>query len=134
MKKPRASATQTDTAHGPTSPGLFAALRDLLLPYKDHLVVVHDDDAHFYANGMHAAANGKAQFFAAVKMSGSRCAFHFMPVYDFPELLVAISPLLKKHMHGKSCFNMTVNDPVLLDELRLLVAQGVHRYRAAGKL
>ena len=113
---------------------MFVALRDLLLAHKDALVVVHDTDAHFYANCRDADSKGKAQFFGAVKVSARKHAFHFMPVYDFPELLLGLSPALKKHMQGKSCFNFEVMDPALLQELQKLIEQGVRRYKAAGKL
>lgn len=116
------------------APALFGALRDLLHRYQHKLSVVHDDDGHFYANSLKVDAKGKAQFFGAVKVSGRRHAFHFMPVYDFPELLAGMSPALKKHMQGKSCFNFDAWDPALLQELQRVVEQGVSRYEAVGKL
>ena len=116
------------------SPNLFVALRDLLLPYQADLLVVHDDGDHFYANCRNVDAKGKAQFFGAVKVSGRRHSFHFMPIYTFPDLLAGISPALKKHMQGKSCFNFDAWDPALLHELQMLIEQGVSRYRVAGKL
>lgn len=113
---------------------MFAALRDLLLTHKDALAVAHDTDTHFYANCRDAGSRGKAQFFGAVKVSARKHAFHFMPVYDFPELVLGLSPALKKRMQGKSCFNFEVLDPTLLQELQQLIEQGVSRYKAAGKL
>lgn len=128
----------TATAHtrsaSQASSDLFVALRDLLLRYSSKLSVVHDDEGHFYANGQNSDAKGRAQFFGAVKISGRKHSFHFMPVYDFPELLAGISPALKKRMQGKSCFNFEALDPALLHELDALVAQGVSRYEAVGKL
>lgn len=112
----------------------FTALRELLVPYRNKLQVVHDDPGHFYANCAQSDSKGKAQFFGAVKASGKKHLLHFMPVYDFPELLDGISPALKKRMQGKSCFNFDTLDPVLHDELKGLIKQGVERYRSAGKL
>ncbi|MEG0191542.1 MAG: hypothetical protein RR831_02335 [Stenotrophomonas sp.] len=134
MKNPRAPTTPPNRAVDDPSSTLFVALRDLLFPYKAALVVVHDDHDHFYANCRNVDAKGKAQFFAAVKVSGRRHSFHFMPIYTFPELLAGISPGLKKRMQGKSCFNFDARDPALLRELQLLVDQGVLRYRVAGKM
>jgi len=134
MKNPRLPASQPNRALDGPSPDLFVALRDLLLTYKADLLVVHDDAGHFYANCRNADAKGKAQFFGAVKASGRRHSFHFMPVYTFPELLAGISPALKKHMQGKSCFNFDAWDPALLRELQMLTEQGASRYRTAGKL
>ena len=95
---------------------------------------MHDQDGHFYANCRNLDAKGKAQFFGAVKVSGRKHSFHFMPVYDFPELLVDLSPELKKRMQGKSCFNFTSLDPAVLDELRGLVEQGASRYKSVDNL
>lgn len=116
------------------SSDLFTALRALLLAHARPLTVVHDTDDHFYANCQQPDAKGKAQFFGAVKVSGRKHLFHFMPVYDFPELLAGISPALKKRMQGKSCFNFESGDPALLAELETLVEQGASRYASVGKL
>ncbi|WP_133119579.1 hypothetical protein [Stenotrophomonas sp. LMG 10879] len=134
MKSPPVPAAESDRAMEGPSPNLFLALRDLLLPYKADLLVVHDEGDHFYANCRNVDAKGKAQFFSAVKVSGRRHSFHFMPIYTFPELLAGISPALKKHMQGKSCFNFDAWDPSLLHELQMLIEQGVSRYRSAAKL
>lgn len=131
MKQPSKPAAAHD---GSSLPDLFASLRDLLLPYGGSLQIVHDENHHFYANCQQLDAKGKAQFFGAVKVSGRIHAFHFMPIYDFPELLADISPELKKRMQGKSCFNFEAANPPLLDELRRLVEQGATRYKAVGRL
>ncbi|MDY1033404.1 hypothetical protein [Stenotrophomonas sp. CFBP8980] len=128
------NAAQTKPAADGTPNELFAALRGLLLAYQSELSVVHDEAGHFYANCRKLDAKGKAQFFGAVKVSGRKHSFHFMPVYDFPELLAGLSPDLKKHMQGKSCFNFTSSDPAVLRELQGLVEQGASRYKAVGKL
>jgi len=132
MSRPNAPTATTTADHAP--PDLFNALRDILQRHRDALQVVHDDAGHFYANSHKADAKGKAQFLGAVKVSGRRHAFHFMPVYDFPDLLDGISPALKKHMQGKSCFNFNAGDAALLAELQALVDRGVARYEKAGKL
>jgi hypothetical protein len=134
MKNPAIPAVASDRAMEGQSPNLFVALRDLLLPYRADLLVVHDEADHFYANCRNVDAKGKAQFFGAVKVSGRRHSFHFMPIYTFPDLLAGIGPALKKHMQGKSCFNFDAWDPALLHELQMLIEQGVSRYRVAGKL
>lgn len=131
MKRTPATATAADTS---LSPNLFAALRQLLLHHRDGLSVVHDTREHVYTNCRTPAANGKPQFFGAVRVSGRKHAFHFMPVYDFPELLVDISPALKKRMQGKSCFNFESFDAELLAQLKALVDAGAVRYKAEGRL
>ncbi len=117
-----------------TAGHLFVALRALLAAHPEKLSVVHDSATHYYANCRTPNARGKPQFFGAVKVSGKKHAFHFMPVYDFPELLDALSPALKKQMQGKSCFNFTQLEPSLLQELQQLVEQGARRYAQAGRL
>ncbi len=134
MKTPGKPTSQTHNSEPGAPSALFVALRDLLLAHKDALAVVHDTGTHFYANCRDGDSKGRAQFFGAVKVSARKHAFHFMPVYDFPELLLGLSPALKKHMQGKSCFNFEIMDPTLLQELQQLIEQGVSRYKAAGKL
>ncbi|AWH53547.1 hypothetical protein C1924_10320 [Stenotrophomonas sp. ESTM1D_MKCIP4_1] len=131
MKRTPATATAADT---PLPPDLFDALRRLLLHHRDGLSVVHDTPEHVYANCRTPAANGKPHFFGAVKVSGRKHAFHFMPVYDFPELLADISPALKKRMQGKSCFNFERFDAEFLAQLKTLVDAGAARYKAEGRL
>lgn len=113
---------------------VFAALRGLLLPYKDALEIVRDDPDHLYLNCPGSDAKGNSQFFGAVKVSGRKHLLHFMPVYDFPELLGGVTPALKKRMQGKSCFNFHYLEPAMVAELEELIAQGVARYRSIGKL
>lgn len=125
---------KTVTSGVGSEPALFDALRAMLLPYRSNLSIAHDDPGHFYANCARPDAKGKAQFFGAVKVSGRKHLFHFMPIYDFPELLDAISPALKKRMQGKSCFNFDTSEQPLMTELSGLVKQGAARYKAAGKL
>jgi hypothetical protein len=51
--------------------------------------------------------NGKKViFFGAAQIKKNYVSFYLMPVYMFmfPKLLDNISPELKKHMQGKSCF------------------------------
>ncbi|WP_157825186.1 MULTISPECIES: hypothetical protein [unclassified Stenotrophomonas] len=134
MKTPQVPATHMEPAADGTSPELFAALRDLFLAYRSELSVVHDENGRFYANCRKLDAKGKVQFFGAIKVSGRKHSFHFMPVYDFPELLCDLGPALKKQMQGKSCFNFTSSDPAVLEELQRLVQQGASRYKAVGKL
>ena len=134
MKKPPTPSAPPTEATPESPPALFVALRDLLRAHEAALLVVHDDDGHFYANCRTPDRQGKPPFFGAVKVSGRRHAFHFMPIYDFPELLDGISPALKKRMQGKSCFTFEAYDPALLHEMQRLIQQGVARYTAAGKL
>ena len=54
-----------------------------------------------------------------------------MPVYMFPDLLKDISPELRKHMQGKSCFNFKKVEPDLFEELSELTRKGVERFHTS---
>ncbi|HEX9840215.1 MAG TPA: hypothetical protein VGA72_12750, partial [Anaerolineales bacterium] len=54
-----------------------------------------------------------------------------MPVYMFPDLLKGMSPELKKHMQGKSCFNFKKVEPDLFKELDELTRKGAERFRTS---
>ena len=54
-----------------------------------------------------------------------------MPVYVFPDLLKDISPELRKHMQGKSCFNFKKVEPDLFEELSELTRKGIERFRTS---
>lgn len=131
LKKPTNGLSSAEAQRSAT---VFDALRGLLQPYEGKLSIVHDESGHFYANCARADITGKPVFFGAVKASGKKTLFHFMPVYDFPELLLAISPELEKRMQGKSCFNFTAVHPDLFRELGQVVQRGVEKYQSAGKL
>ncbi|MFL5778422.1 MAG: hypothetical protein ACJ761_05725 [Chloroflexota bacterium] len=51
-----------------------------------------------------------------------------MPVYAFPELLVDVSPELRRRMQGKSCFNFSRIDEPLIGELEELTDRSLARY------
>jgi len=125
---------QLKTPSEGASQSLFSALRHLLTSSTSGLAVVRDEPMHFYANCDRPDDKGRHPFFGAVKVSNKKHLFHFMPVYDFPELLDDISPALRKRMQGKSCFNFETLDRALLPELERLVKRGVVRYKSAGKL
>jgi hypothetical protein len=47
----------------------------------------------------------------------------------YPDLLKGVSPALKKHMQGKSCFNFKKVEPELLAELSELTKKGFERFQ-----
>jgi hypothetical protein len=67
-------------------------------------------------------------FFGAVQIQKNYVSFYLMPVYMYPHLLKNISPELKKHMQGKSCFNFKKVEKSLFDELSQLTRQGFERF------
>jgi hypothetical protein len=52
-----------------------------------------------------------------------------MPVYMHPELLKGVSPELKKHMQGKSCFNFKKVESELFKELGMLTRKSYKEFK-----
>jgi len=100
----------------------FVALRDLLLRAAPSMIVARDavGDLMLQTPDVNPKT-GDATFFAAVAVKKAYVAFHLMPLYYRPEILVDISPQLNKRRQGKTCFNFKRPDPVLFAELELLV-------------
>ena len=57
-----------------------------------------------------------------------------MPVYEDTSLLDDISPVLRKRMQGKSCFNFKTVDKPLFKELGELTARCKKQWKAAGRI
>jgi len=51
----------------------------------------------------------------------------------YPDLLKDISPELKKHMQGKSCFNFKKVEPELFQELAELARNGAEKFNKENK-
>jgi len=68
-----------------------------------------------------------------VKIGKAYVSFHLMPIYMNPKLQATISPELKKHMQGKSCFNVTHIEPDKIPELRTLAKAAVEQFKAWGQ-
>jgi len=113
---------------------LFQQLKSLLSKYESHFEIVHDKADYYYVNTKKLDEKGKAIFFAMIKTSKSKVAFHLMPIYCEPKLIESISPKLKKKMQGKSCFNFTQTDQELQQELGLLVDSGFESFKSSQKI
>lgn len=113
---------------------VFDQLRAILAPYEQSLVVKTDRDGDYYLETRHIMKNKQPLFFGSVKTQKNYVSFYLMPVYACPNLLNNISPELKKHMQGKSCFNFKAADPALFSELADLTERGFERYKEEGLL
>jgi len=107
----------------------FYALKNVFAPFERYLHVNADTRAKYYLE-TRSTYNGKPLFFGAVVSGRAYVSFHLMPLYWDPSLAKKISPQLKKHMQGKTCFNFTVPDPALFRELSKLTAAGLALYRS----
>jgi hypothetical protein len=107
---------------------VFSRLKAILEPYAKKCNVVHDTSDNYYLNTRHIMKNKQPLFFAGVRKGKAYVSFHLMPVYASPELLMKMSPELKKRMQGKSCFNFKSADERLFKELAKLTKAGFTRF------
>ncbi|MBI5943057.1 MAG: hypothetical protein HY864_01700 [Chloroflexi bacterium] len=115
------------TAHSDFFP-VFEKLKSILKPYAKKLVVKMDSAEGFSLDGPYSEKWKKELFFGAAQIKKNYVSFYLMPVYMCPDLLEKISPELKKHMQGKSCFNFKRVEKSLFDELSQLTKQGFERF------
>jgi hypothetical protein len=111
-------------------PAVFAKLKTLFRPRASGLVVVNDTRQYYYLDTPWVTKAGKIVFFGGVRKGKRYVSFYLMPVYECPGLLKRMSPALKKHMQGKSCFNFTGIDPVLFRELAKLTKAGLAEFKS----
>ena len=112
-------------------PLVFEQLKSILKPYAKNLTITANTSTAYSLDGAYSEKYKKTIFFGAVQIKKNYVSFYLMPVYIFPELLKGLSPELKKHMQGKSCFNFKKVEPDLFKELKLLTRLSVERAREA---
>ena len=110
-------------------PVVFEQLKNILKRYEDQLTVKTDTADTYYLDGPYSEKWKKELFFGSAQIKKNYVSFYLMPVYMYPELLNDISPELKKHMQGKSCFNFKKMEPALFDELAVLTRKGAEKFR-----
>lgn len=106
---------------------VFENLRSILKPYAKELTVKTDKPDLYYLDAAYSEKWKKELFFASAQIKKNYVSFYLMPVYMFPDLLKNISPELRKHMQGKSCFNFKKIEKPLFEELSQLTKQGFER-------
>ncbi|MBK7448268.1 MAG: hypothetical protein IPJ47_02115 [Anaerolineales bacterium] len=109
-------------------PLIFEQLKIILVPYGKKLTIKIDVPGHYILDGAYSEKWKKELFFASVQIKKNYISFYLMPVYMYPDLLKTISPELKKHMQGKSCFNFKKLETGLFAELADLTKQGHERF------
>ena len=110
-------------------PEIFQHLRAILKPYAKSLTVTVDTDEGYSLDGPYSEKWKKTLFFGSTVIKKNYVSFYLMPVYMYPELLKDISPELKKHMQGKSCFNFKKVEPELFKELAALAKAGAENFK-----
>ncbi len=106
---------------------VFKKLKTIIKPYAKTLTVKTDKADLYYLNAGYSPKWKKELFFASAQIKKNYVSFYLMPIYMYPDLLNDISPELKKHMQGKSCFNFKKVEPGLLNELQRLTEKGFAR-------
>ncbi len=101
-------------------PLVFEHLRKILQPFETKLKVKKNSADTYHLDGPYSEKWDKELFFGSVQIKKNYVSFYLMPVYMYPDLLKDISPELKRHMQGKSCFNFKRVEPDLLKELNSL--------------
>jgi hypothetical protein len=114
-------------------PAVFEQLKSILEPYAKGLTVTINTTNTYSLDGPYSKKWNKEIFFGCAQVRKNYVSFYLMPVYMYPELLKDISPELKKHMQGKSCFNFKKVEPGLFRELAALTKKGHERFMKEGK-
>src|SRR5574341_1131260 len=106
---------------------VFEQLKNILEPYAERLTLKIDTPDIYYIDGPYSEKWKKQLFFGSAQIKKNYVSFYLMPVYMHPDLLKDISPKLRKHMQGKSCFNFKKVEPELFKELEELTRNSVER-------
>lgn len=126
----RASPKQS----GPAKPGdlapVFAALRGLLRRHQDELVPQTDLPDYFCLESKTPTYGNRPMYFAGVRRRKNYVSFYLMSVPVCPELVLKMSPGLKKRMQGKACFNFTEVDREIFPELARLTQAGFEKFKS----
>src|SRR5512138_2087886 len=110
-------------------PMVFEELKKILKPYASRLTVTADTSSAYSLDGPYSEKWKKVIYFGGAQVKKNYVSFYLMPVYMYPELLKDVSPGLKKHRQGKSCFNFKKVEPELFKELEALTYQGAEKFK-----
>jgi hypothetical protein len=110
-------------------PDIFEKLRAILKKQEKKCVVQKDTETDYYLNTEKLDQKRRSLFFGAVSIKKSYVSLYLMPVYCFSDMHDGISPELKAHMQGKSCFNFKTVEPALFKELAALAKEGAERFK-----
>ena len=110
-------------------PIVFENLKNILQPFAPKLTVTADTSSAYSLDGPYSEKWKKELFFGSTQLKKNYVSFYLMPVYMYPDLLTGISPELKKHMQGKSCFNFKKVEPELFQELADLARKSYKRFQ-----
>ena len=112
---------------------VFAVLKPALASQAGRLAVKTDAPKEYTlvtkSPSPYPQHKGQPMWFGAVKAGKAYVSYQLMPLYMNTALTNTISPQLRKHMQGKSCFNFKVAPaPEALEELRRLTAAAADQW------
>ena len=107
---------------------VFAKLKAIFAPYSKKMDVAHDTKSYYLLNTRHIMKNKQPLCFGGVRLGKAYVSFYLMSVYTCPDMIKDMSPELKKHMQGKSCFNFKAVDEKPFKELAKLTKVGASRF------
>ena len=110
-------------------PLVYDQLKSILKPYEKGLTLKADSRDTYYLDGPYSEKWKKELFFGSAHIKKNYVSFYLMPVYMYPDLLEDVSPELKRHMQGKSCFNFKKVEPELFQELADLAKKSYRRFQ-----
>jgi len=114
-------------------PLVFEHLRKVLKPYEKKLTLKTDTTDTYYLDGPYSEKWKKEVFFGSVQIKKNYVSLYLMPVYMYPDLLKEMSPELKRHMQGKSCFNFKKVETELFGELKDLTKKSFEHFKKENK-
>ena len=108
-------------------PAIFEELKSILKKYESACAVEQDTDTDYYLNAKRFDQKNRPIFFGGVSINKVSVSFYLKAVYTFPDLLENVSPELKAHKQGKSCFRFKKVEPALFKELTALAKKCMDR-------
>ena len=114
---------------------VFDALKAILQPHADRLVVTVDEADHYSLDTRHVMPNGKVLWFGGVPRRQALClSYHLMPIYVDAALSDSVGETLAARRQGKSCFNFRTLEQIPVAALADLTGRGVRDYERRGYL
>lgn len=111
---------------------VFVALRGILKKHAGVLTVTSDAPGYYCLSIDFSPKLGKGFPVAWIKTGKRYVSFHLMPIYMFPKLKDGLSKRLRARMQGKSCFNFTIVDKEMFEELSQVTTKGLEMSKRAG--
>jgi hypothetical protein len=98
--------------------------------YEPHLTLKVSTEDNYYLVAPHSPKWKTEVMFGAVQIKKNYVSYYLMPLYMYPEMIHDMSRILRRRMHGKSCFNFNkMESDELFAELAAYTARGFERFR-----